>query len=78
MLWTLFEIAVVIVAIAMVPAAILAIWFLLPWLCLLIGALACAIWLYDGCPNNGWLEGFGLGGGGIGLLLLYLQGYNLD
>lgn len=53
---------------------LLAIWFLLPWLCFLVGALSIAICLVTREWNNPWPVAVGLGGIGLGQALLLLQG----
>jgi len=55
---------------------LLAIWFLLPWLCFIVGAFSLAISLV-GEWKNPWPVAVSVGGIGLGQILALLQGYDL-
>jgi hypothetical protein len=72
-------VAVIIIGIAMIPAALFAIWFLLPWVSLLVGLGAIGFLIFykqSLDPSDRHLLGWvGIGGFGAGMLLLMIQGY---
>jgi hypothetical protein len=71
-LYLLFMLAVVVIGIALIPTALMVIWFLLPWLLILIGAGIFLV-LYLSQPldreTNRWcvLIGLAVFGAGVGL-----------
>lgn len=76
-LWVLFMLAVIVISVALVPTALAVMWFLLPWMLLVIAVGLYVLGYYLGSDDLfgkffGWV---GISSGLVGLLMLFAQGY---